>query len=378
MNDDKADEVCSVSFYDVFIELNNYYQQTGSFAIPIDHPTLAFVIDGLTAIGTEQLIEQRWNDKLEDLVSFQAQHGHCNTSIHTDDHDLDNWAHMQRIYCKLYEEQQPSPLTAARYERLRNIGLTKAPNKWEQRYQELRQYQLENGHADVPIYFPKLGVWALNQRFNLDNMPQDRIDKLDAIGFTWNYNTRSSNEEAWNAKYELLLDYIHEHGHPNVPKSNEPLSCWVRKQRYEYSKFVKKKKSQITRDRISKLNEIGFSFRLRADTIPWEQRFEDLVRFKQEHGHFNITRNHSSLGSWSMYQRNQFKCFLEGRPSTIDQAKADKLISIGFLDIESMSSSRPAVQIPVLPNTLQGIHRGIENVHEYHWDNEFGFGFNQG
>jgi hypothetical protein len=92
-------------------------------------------------------------------------------------------------------------------------------------------------------------------------MPKERIDKLDEIGFTWNYNTRSSNEEAWNAKYQKLLAYIRKHGHANVPKSNEPLSCWVRKQRYEYSKFIKKKKSQINRERINKLNAVGFAVR---------------------------------------------------------------------------------------------------------------------
>lgn len=102
--------------------------------------------------------------------------------------------------------------------------------KREQRYEELKRFQLENGHADPPIDYPKLGIWCLNQRFNLENMPQYRIDKLDELGFTWNYNTRSSNDEVWNEKYELLQEYIRENGHPNVPKSNEPLSCWVRKQ----------------------------------------------------------------------------------------------------------------------------------------------------
>jgi hypothetical protein len=313
-------------------------------------------------MGIEKLIEDRWNDKMEDLVAFKSEYGHCKTA-NTNDHDLDIWVHKQREYYKLYENQQigPGPLTPSRYERLKSVGLIAAPSKWEQRFEELKQYTLKYGNADVPIDYPKLGIWCLNQRFNLENMPQDRIDMLDSLNFTWNYNTRSLNDEAWNAKYEALLAYIREHGHPNPPKSNDPLSCWVRKQRYEYSKFIKKQKSQINRERISKLDAIGFSFRLRADTIPWEQHFEDLVQFKQEHGHFNIPRSHPTLGNWSAYQKSQFRCFLDGRPSTIDQARADKLVSVGFVEISSSGSA----QIPMLS--------GEQEEAEY----DFGFGFNQ-
>lgn len=98
--------------------------------------------------------------------------------------------------------------------------------------------------------------------------------------------------------------------------------------------------------------------------------------YKQQHGHFNIPRNHPTLGSWSVYTKTQFKYFLEGRPSTIDQAKADKLISIGFLEIESQAHSR-SIQIPVLPQMPPEPH-AVMNAPEYNWENDFAFGFNQG
>jgi hypothetical protein len=198
---------------------------------------------------------------MEALTTFRKKYGHCNTAQRTANRDLDSWVGKQRAYCKLYEDRIPSPLNLARYERLKRVGLLHSPTKWEQRLEELKQFKLQHGHTDVPIDYPHLGIWVLNQRFNLQDMPKERIDKLDEIGFTWNYNTRSSNEKAWNAKYQKLLAYIRKHGHANVPKSNEPLSCWVRKQRYEYSKFIKKKKSQINRERINKLNAVGFAVR---------------------------------------------------------------------------------------------------------------------
>eukprot|EP00804_Cyclotella_cryptica_P012158 CCRYP_009857-RB/>CCRYP_009857-RB protein AED:0.07 eAED:0.07 QI:324/1/1/1/0.66/0.5/4/151/376 len=374
MNDETAYECGSVSFQEVFAQLKSFAEQNDSLAIPLNHPALPCILDALTTINIEALIEKRWNEQMEYLASFKNHYGHCNTAIRTANPDLDSWMIKQRAYCKLYLEQKPNPLTLERYERLKNVGLLPSPNKWEQRLEELKQYKLQHGHTDVPIDYPHLGIWVLNQRFNLQDMPKERIDKLDAIDFTWNYNTRSSNEEAWNAKYQLLLAYIRQHGHANVPKSNEPLSCWVRKQRYEYSKFIKKRKSQINPDRINKLKAVGFSFRLRPDPIPWEQHFEDLVQFKQEHGHCNISRNHPKLGNWSVYQRVQFKYFLEGKASTIDQAKADKLISIGFLEIES-KASRSSLHIPVLPQQmmLPGEEGHDAHASDYNWDTDFPF-----
>eukprot|EP00956_Cyclotella_meneghiniana_P029713 scaffold72819_cov62-Cyclotella_meneghiniana.AAC.1 len=381
-----------VSCHDLFAILNNHYQQTGSLDMPSNHSTFSLLLDCLTAMNAEQRMKERWDEMMEELTAFKAEHGHCNTNTNsssarsdsssTSDADLDNWVKKQRHYYKLYERQQPSPLTSTRYQRLKAIGLISAPNKWELKYQELKQYKIQHGHADVPIHHKGLGIWCLNQRFNLQHMPRERIDKLDALSFTWNYNTRSSNEEAWDVKYQSLLTYIRQHGHANVPKSNEPLSCWVRKQRYEYGKFIKKQKSQITRERIRKLNNVGFAFRLRPDVISWDRHFEDLMSFQREHGHFNVPRNHPTLGSWVTYQKSQFKYFLEGRASTIDQAKADKLVSVGLLEIENSSTSgggndSSQTVIPVLPPMMVGgANINVSGAYNNNWEHDFGFGFN--
>ena len=98
------------------------------------------------------------------------------------------------------------------------------------------------------------------------------------------------------------------------------------------------------------------------------------MQFKQEHGHCNISRNHPKLGNWAVYQRVQFKNFLEGKTSTIDQAKADKLISIGFLEIES-KTSRSSLHIPVLPQQmmLPSEEGNVADAADYNWVTDFPF-----
>jgi hypothetical protein len=56
-----------------------------------------------------------------------------------------------------------------------------------------------------------------------------------------------------------------------------------------------------------------------------------LKKFKEEHGHLKIPRNHPYFGNWPNWQRTQYKLFKSGKESKIDQAKVDKLKSIGFL-----------------------------------------------
>lgn len=323
----------SYSFDKLFAVLQSLRDENGSLVIPASHPDLAQVVDSLANVRIEELVERRWNEHYKALEEFNTTHGSCDVPPR---HPLGVWVEIQREHYRLYDEQKPNPLSPSRNQRLKDIGLVISySNKWEMRFEQLRRWKQANGHTDVPISTPQLGIWVLNQRFNLTEMPQERIDALDNIGFIWNYSTKTTDDKKWEAKFALLKDYIAEHGTPNVPKSNEPLSCWVRKQRYEYSKFRNKKKAHINRQRIEKLNEVGFQFRLRGDLIPWGVHFEELKQYKAEHDNFVIPRNHPRLGSWSVYQKAQYKHFAEGKKSTLDQFKVEKLISIGFLESEA-------------------------------------------
>jgi hypothetical protein len=55
------------------------------------------------------------------------------------------------------------------------------------------------------------------------------------------------------------------------------LGSWVKRQRAEYQKYQTKgrSKSQMTKERIDKLEEIGFQWRLKPEKrVTWSDRFE--------------------------------------------------------------------------------------------------------
>jgi len=78
---------------------------------------------------------------------------------------------------------------------------------------------------------------------------------------------------------------------------------------------------------------IGFQWRLKPDKITWESRFEDLKQYKEIHGHCRPTQSENNeLNTWSRYQRLNYRYFIEGKPSRLNQEKVDKLLSIGIND----------------------------------------------
>ena len=63
------------------------------------------------------------------------------------------------------------------------------------------------------------------------------------------------------------------------------------------------KEGSLRRDaeQVQKLEDLGYQW---AKRYSWEERFQQLKEFKEEHGHCNVPRMHpEGLGSWVIYQR---------------------------------------------------------------------------
>ena len=87
------------------------------------------------------------------------------------------------------------------------------------------------------------------------------MEKLDSIGFQWRV---AAPVTGWDNRYHQLLDYAKAHnGDVNVPQyypADKAFGRWVMKQRSEYSLRLRGLKSQLTEERVDKLNAIGFSW----------------------------------------------------------------------------------------------------------------------
>ncbi|EJK68763.1 hypothetical protein THAOC_10029, partial [Thalassiosira oceanica] len=135
---------------------------------------------------------------------------------------------------------------------------SKYDKKWDARFKELVNYRSEHGDCNVPVEGDKLGSWVRNQRkaYIANSLAQDRIDRLNSIGFKWRLKQASLTTVPWGTRFDELVQYKTSHGDCNVPQSQGQLGRWVSNQRTAY------KANSLAQDRVDRLNGIGFAWTL--------------------------------------------------------------------------------------------------------------------
>ena len=147
---------------------------------------------------------------------------------------------------------------------------------WSIRYNQLRQYVVRNGNCKVPMIYkpnPPLGLWVKNQRQLYKNaktgkgtkLSEERISKLNSIGFFWGKNYADESHESFDAIFETNLSELKQHketfGNFSKVHPNQELGIWITRLRAEYKLFLKGQTSLITLGHIQKLKQIGFSWK---------------------------------------------------------------------------------------------------------------------
>ena len=128
---------------------------------------------------------------------------------------------------------------------------------WDSRFEELKAYKEKYGTCSIPRPrakdgpYKQLANWVNNQRTgysefmkakkaglpttNCHGMTEERIARLEEIGFEWSVGWSSQ----WDSRYEELKAYKEKHGTCHVPYvkggPHEQLANWVRTQRLGYS-----------------------------------------------------------------------------------------------------------------------------------------------
>lgn len=145
---------------------------------------------------------------------------------------------------------------------------------------------------------------------------------------------RESHLEKWNQRFRDLVDFRKVYGHCLVPlefPENPPLAHWVKRQRCQYKAKMEGRHSTLSIERQEALEDMGFIWDSHKAT--WEERLNEIIRFKAMHGHTNIPSKYShnpQLCIWVKCQRRQFKLFLENKKSNMTPERVQRLSDIGF------------------------------------------------
>ena len=154
-----------------------------------------------------------------------------------------------------------------------------ASTRWSVRFNELKEFVKDFGHADVPQHFAKnrsLGSWVNVQRnqYRLrkggkkSSITEERIQLLESVGFKWktkrSYRTEFTMNTPWSVRFEELKEFVKRNGHANLPTkypTNASLPRWAENQRQQYRRRQEGKQSSMTDERIKLLESIGFQWK---------------------------------------------------------------------------------------------------------------------
>lgn len=225
--------------------------------------------------------ETLWQRRFQSLLLFKNREGHCEVPRrYSDDPSLVEWIKTQRKQYRLAKEGKQSSMTAERTDALEAIGFTWRPQKqtsasWRMHFEELNRFKLQKGHCEVPRNYsqnPTLGNWVKEQRKQYmflkkgkpSYMTTVKKEALDYIGFTW--QIKGDKSPQWMMRYEELRQFQLQKDHCDVPQKyseNPSLGKWVHKQRGQYKSMKNGKPSAISEERIRKLDDIGFIWKIR-------------------------------------------------------------------------------------------------------------------
>ncbi|MDC0489108.1 Helicase associated domain protein [Amylibacter sp.] len=269
--------------------------------------------------------EDAWYEGFNYLAKYQALEGHCRLpeAFEIEGFKLSYWVSRQR------REKKKGTLTTDRVEKLNSIGFSWDPYQedWDQGFYYLGKYKMLEGDSNAPRGYKldgfNLGDWVGTQRkhFSKNLLTEDKIEKLNSIGFLWD-----PVEVAWYEGFNHLQIFKEREGHCKVPRyhieNNLKLGVWVKTQRTQ--RFYR---DSIDPDRKNKLDALGFIWD--PLTEQWEESYSKLLQFKEREGHCKVLQEHKEgdfkLGVWVSIQR------LNKKRNTLSQERKKRLDAIGFV-----------------------------------------------
>jgi len=300
-----------------------------------------------------------FEERCNQLIRFKEEFGHCNVpQKYSENPSLGQWCNtMRSTHNKIKKGIHKSSrvLSNVRIERLEQIGflwhVSGCGGVFEKRCHQLLAFRDEFGHCNVPQKYkvdPSLGIWCKVMRttygkiqkglMNLSRvLSQDRIERLEEIGFQWEV---CDYDAAFENRCDQLVTFKKEFGHCNVPvkyQRNRSLGQWCSGMRSTYSRIQRglPTKSVLPVERIERLEEIGFQWQASFHDDSFEKRCSELLKFKTEFGHCNVPNSfpsNQSLGTWCKAMRTAYNKAQKGEKSNykISEDRIERLENIGF------------------------------------------------
>lgn len=146
----------------------------------------------------------------------------------------------------------------------------------------LLDYKKAHGNFNIHVKYEvdnvRLGYLVQNIRTGNRKTTTEEKNILDTIGFVWE---SSGKAIPFDKVFMLLQDFKEKYGHCCVPAS-----CQVDNIRLGHIvRSIRSGNRKTTVEEKAKLDSLGFVWRVKSDTVSFEEIFNLLENFKKEFGH---------------------------------------------------------------------------------------------
>jgi hypothetical protein len=189
-----------------------------------------------------------------------------------------------RIFCWYAVQTDREELVSSGRRKRRPSAAATA--NFENRYRELLEFKEIHGHTRVPRRHGKLGDWVSKLRQRKDRLDEQRLDRLNEIGFCWDASDdkHRKEREKWWERLESFRHIPRQNLHPIAKVGSDVIvpvdasssvggmydqssmlsfdnltssqTKWLRRQRIEYIDSGGKPSPKLDEIQIEALNEI--------------------------------------------------------------------------------------------------------------------------
>jgi hypothetical protein len=136
--------------------------------------------------------------------------------------------------------------------------------------------------------------------------------------------------KTFDDRMEDLKRFKEKHGHANVTiREDIPLGQFCAKARHAH--YNPGKGTKLTGERIAAFDAMDFNWTQEYVTRSFDERIEDLKKYKKTHGHVNVNRHKdSSLYQFCANVRHSLKHFEKDNTRKLTVERMAKLNALGF------------------------------------------------
>mmetsp|Transcript_4747 Transcript_4747/g.13168 ORF Transcript_4747/g.13168 Transcript_4747/m.13168 type:complete len:1067 (-) Transcript_4747:263-3463(-) len=271
--------------------------------------------------GCLESYSEIWEHRYAELEAHALLHGFGPSIMRA---PLRTWVIAQR---KSYKK---GTLSSYRVHLLEELHFEWIPT-WDTQYSELVRYWLLHGDCLVPQHFdqnPQLGTWVRTQRRSRKHgtLCVERLQKLDALGFSWGACC-AEDDEHWDRHCAELAAFRAESGADAQPAPGSSLARWLEAQIHE------QRMGRLVTRRQEQLETLGVECdgtRCMAQDVydsQWEQGFEKMRDYRLETGSCEVSTTRPVDPQLLLWMHNQIQLRASG---CLHPSRARRLDALGF------------------------------------------------